>query len=134
MIIKKNNTDLTTHEEEIVIHGEDLFQDVIAKLLTFLKQLGSYNKRAVHTFNYSNFREDVIFSSSSLYIYDITSGSDYYLEVRLAIYPDQEHYSCSAAILRNKSTEKRILKRILVRAVEVDRLINTILDWMNSDE
>lgn len=134
MIIKKNNTDLTTHEEEIVIHSEDLFQDVIAKLLTFLKQLGSYNKRAVHTFNYSNFREDVIFSSSSLYIYDITSGSDYYLEVRLAIYPDQEHYSCSAAILRNKSTEKRILKRILVRAVEVDRLINTILDWMNSDE
>lgn len=132
MIIKKNNTDLTVHEEEIVIHGEDLFQDVIAKLLTFLKQLGSYNERVVHTFNYSNFREGVLLSSSSLYIYDITSGSDYYLEVRLVIYPDQEHYSCSADILSNKSAEKE--KKILVRAVEVDRLINTILDWMNSDE
>lgn len=130
MIIKKNNTDLTTKEEEIVIHGEDLFQDEIAKLLTFLKQLGSYNERVVHTFNYSNFREDMILGSSSLYIYDITSGSDYYLEVRLVIYPDQEHHSCSADILSKKSTKKRIL----VRAVEVDRLINTILDWMNSDE
>ena len=130
MIIKKNNTDLTTNEEEIVIHGEDLFQDEIAKLLTFLKQLGSYNERVVHTFNYSNFREDVILTSSSLYIYDISSGSDYYLEVRLVIYPSQEHYSCSADILSNKSTEKKNL----VRAVEVDRLINTILDWMNSDE
>ena len=38
MIIKKNNTDLTTKEEEIVIHGEDLFRDEIAKLLTFLKE------------------------------------------------------------------------------------------------
>lgn len=130
MIIKKNNTDLTTHEEEIVIHGEDLFQDVIAKLLTFLKQLGSYNERAAHTFNYSNFREDVILGSSSLYIYDITSGSDYYLEVRLVIYPDQEHYSCSADILSNKGAEKKNL----VRAVEVDRLINIILGWINSDE
>ena len=132
MIIKKNNTDLTTNEEEIVIHGEDLFQDEIAKLLTFLKQLGSYKERAVHTFNYSNFREGVLLTSSSLYIYDISSGSDYYLEVRLVIYPGQEHYSCSADILSksDKSTEKRIL----VRAVEVDRLINTILDWMNSDE
>lgn len=132
MIIKKNNTDLTINEEEIVIHGEDLFQDEIAKLLTFLKQLGSYNERVVHTFNYSNFREGVILTSSSLYIYDVSSGSDYYLEVRLVIYPGQEHYSCSADILSksDKSTEKRIL----VRAVEVDRLINTILDWMNSDE
>ena len=112
---KKNNTNLTTNEEEIVIHSEDLFQDEIAKLLTFLKQLGSYNERVVHTFNYSNFREDVILNSSSLYIYDITSGSDYYLEVRLVIYPDQEHYSCSADILSNKSAEKKIL----VRAVEV---------------
>ena len=130
MIIKKNNTDLTTKEEEIVIHGEDLFQDEIAKLLTFLKQLGNYNERVVHTFNYSNFREDVILGYSSLYIYDITSGSDYYLEVRLVIYPLQEHYSCSADILSNKSAEKKNL----VRAVEVDRLINIILGWMNSDE
>lgn len=130
MIIKKNNTDLTTKEEEIVIHGEDLFQDEIAKLLTFLKQLGTYNERVVHTFNYSNFREDVILGYSSLYIYDITSGSDYYLEVRLVIYPLQEHYSCSADILSNKSAEKKNL----VRAVEVDRLINIILGWMNSDE
>lgn len=130
MIIKKNNTDLTTKEEEIVIHGEDLFQDEIAKLLTFLKQLGTYNERAVHTFNYSNFREGVLLSSSSLYIYDITSGSDYYLEVRLVIYQGQEHYSCSADILSNKSAKEKNL----VRAVGVDRLINTILDWMNSDE
>lgn len=130
MIIKKNNTDLTVHEEEIVIHNEDLFQDEIAKLLTFLKQLGSYKERAVHTFNYSNFREDVILGSSSLYIYDITSGSDYYLEVRLVIYADQEHYSCSADILSKKSAEKKNL----VRAVRVDRLINIILGWMNSDE
>ena len=130
MIIKKNNTDLTTREEEIVIHSEDLFQDEIAKLLTFLKQLGSYTERVVHTFNYSNFREGVLLSSSSLYIYDITSGSDYYLEVRLVIYPNQEHYSCSADILSNKSAEEKNL----VRAVEVDRLINIILDWMNSDE
>lgn len=130
MKIEKNNTDLTTNEEEIVIHGEDLFQDEIAKLLTFLKQLGSYTERAVHTFTYSNFREDVILGSSSLYIYDITSGSDYYLEVRLVIFPGQEHHSCSADILSKTSTKKKIL----VRAVEVDRLINTILDWMNSDE
>lgn len=130
MIIKKNNTDLTTSEEEIVIHSEDLFQDEITKLLTFLKQLGTYNERAVHTFNYSNFRENVILTSSSLYIYDISSGSDYYLEVRLVIYSNQEHYSCSADILSNKSAEKKIL----ARAVEVDSLINIILDWMNSDE
>ena len=130
MIIKKNNTDLTTSEEEIVIHSEDLFQDEITKLLTFLKQLGTCNERAVHTFNYSNFRENVILTSSSLYIYDISSGSDYYLEVRLVIYSNQEHYSCSADILSNKSAEKKIL----ARAVEVDSLINIILDWMNSDE
>ena len=130
MIIEKNNTDLTTSEEEIVIHSEDLFQDEITKLLTFLKQLGTYNERAVHTFNYSNFRENVILTSSSLYIYDISSGSDYYLEVRLVIYSNQEHYSCSADILSNKSAEKKIL----ARAVEVDSLINIILDWMNSDE
>lgn len=130
MIIKKNNADLTTREEEIVIHGEDLFQDEITKLLTFLKQLGSYNERAVHTFTYSNFREDVILSSSSLYIYDITSGSDYYLEVRLVTFPYQEHHSCSADILSKKSTKKKIL----VRAVSVDSVINIILDWMNSDE
>lgn len=130
MIVKKNNADLTTSEEEIVIHSEDLFQDEITKLLTFLKQLGTYNERAVHTFNYSNFRENVILTSSSLYIYDISSGSDYYLEVRLVIYSNQEHYSCSADILSNKSAEKKIL----ARAVEVDSLINIILDWMNSDE
>lgn len=130
MIIKKNNTDLTTHEEEIVIHSEDLFQDEITKLLTFLKQLGTYNERTVHTFNYSNFCKNVILTSSSLYIYDISSVSDYYLEVRLVIYSNQEHYSCSADILSNKSAEKKIL----VRVVEVDRLINIILDWMNSDE
>ena len=130
MIITKNNTDLTKIEEEIVIHSEDLFQDEIAKLLTFLKQLGTYNERAVHTFNYSNFRKNVILTSSSLYIYDISSGSDYYLEVRLVIYSNQEYYSCSADILSSKSAEKKIL----TRAVEVDSLINIILDWMNSDE
>lgn len=131
MIIKKNNTNLTTNEEEIVIHGEDLFQDEITRLLTFLKQLGTYKTNVIHTFNYSsNFHEDRILNSSSLYIYDITSRSDYYLEVRLVIYPKQNHYSCSADILCTKSAEKKIL----ARAVTVYLLIDIILGWMNSDE